>query len=299
MTEIIDSHLHLWDRDRFDYPWMQRLPSLPSVSLPEQQATTATGAIVIEAGTVPDQALAEVEWLSGLAEASPLIRGIVAAVDFTDPHLAEALDRLRARPLVVGVRDNFEGREAGDLAVGSSSTADALLAGALAALDAGLTVDLCVRAAQLDVLDGFVSALVDVRGTADGLVLDHLGKPLPDDPSFSRSDWVEAMTALAAHPGLHVKFSGLPGQIPGPVSAHRAYELAADYIGDVVSAFGPGRTMYGSDHPVSTTGHGLTAKAWADAVDTAVRTVLDDSDTAAVMGGTAANFYPTRRNGCP
>ena len=45
-------------------------------------------------------------------------------------------------------------------------------------------------------------------------------------------------------------------------------------------------------------GQRVSARAQS-AVDTAVRTVLDDSDTAAVMGGTAANFYPTRRNGCP
>ena len=296
MTAILDSHLHLWDRDRFAYPWMAAVPSLPHTSLPAELTTEATGAIVIEAGVAPDEALAEVEWLTRLAAESPFIRGIVAAVDFTDPRLAEVVRTLRSHPLVVGVRDNFEGRPAGDLAVGSSPPAEILLAGAITALDAGLTVDLCVRADQLRELETFVSALVRARGSADRVVIDHLGKPVPGDPPLPHEDWAGAMSALAEHPGLHVKFSGLPGQVPGTVSAEAAADLAARFAGETLAAFGPARTMYGSDHPVSTTGHGLGLRAWEDAATAALHPVLDDAGLAAVMGGTAADFYLPRRS---
>lgn len=67
MTELIDSHLHLWDRDRFTYPWMAGLPDLPRTSRPGELETAATGAIVIEAGAARDEAFAEVEWLTRIA----------------------------------------------------------------------------------------------------------------------------------------------------------------------------------------------------------------------------------------
>ena len=296
MPELIDSHPHLWDRDRFTYPWMAGLPDLPHTSRPGELETAATGAIGIEAGAARDEAFAEVEWLTRIAAGSPLIRGIVAAVDCTDPGLAEAVDRLRSHPLVVGVRDNFEGRATGDLAVGASETADTLLAGTLTALDAGLSIDLCVRAEQLSELETFVSAIVSARGSADRVVIDHLGKPLPADRAFAHDGWAAAMASLALHTGLHVKFSGLPGQVPGRVSDEAANALAARYAADTLAAFGPARTMYGSDHPVSTTGHGLGLPVWEEAATSALRTVLDEADLAAVLGGTAADFYLSRRS---
>lgn len=102
--------------------------------------------------------------------------------------------------------------------------------------------------------------------------------------------------SLALHPGLHVKFSGLPGQVPGRVSGEAANALAARYAADTLAAFGPARTMYGSDHPVSTTGHGLGLPVWEEAATSALRTVLDEADLAAVLGGTAADFYLSRRS---
>lgn len=293
--QVVDSHLHLWDRRRFSYPWMTELPALPETSLPDQRRATATAAIVIEAGISADQRTDEVEWLTALAAEEPLIRGIVAAVDFTDPHLAEVVARLADTPLVVGARDNFESRPAGDLDPRTSPTAGALLRGLDCARRAGLTVDLCVRADQLAELDALLTSVVAVTGSADGLVLDHLGKPLPAAPDFSFEEWAEAMSALAAHAGLHVKFSGLPGQMPGAVDPEAARELADRFIGEVLTAFGPERTMYGSDHPVSTTGHGLGDDDWEQAAAAALRHVVDDTDFAAVMGTTAADFYLTRR----
>ncbi|MCM1014008.1 amidohydrolase family protein [Brevibacterium sp. XM4083] len=290
--QILDSHLHLWDRRRFSYPWMAELPALPETSLPAGRGATATAAIVVEAGISTDQRADEVDWLTALAAEDPLIRGIVAAVDFTDPHFAEVVARLADRPLVVGVRDNFESRPAGDLDPGPSATARELLRGIETVRSAGLTVDLCVRADQLIELD----ALLAGRGSAEGFVLDHLGKPLPFDPDFSHEEWAEAMTVLASRSGLHVKFSGLPGQAPDAVDADVALALANSFAGDVITAFGPERTMYGSDHPVSTTGHGLPDHQWEQAAAAGLRRVVDDTDFAAVMAATAADFYLTRRN---
>lgn len=291
---VIDAHLHLWDRSRFDYPWMTELPELPHTSLPEDIAAFAEGAIVIEAGVRNDQRLAEVDWLTELSHRFPAIRGIVAAVDFTDPRLGEVLADLGENPLVVGVRDNLEGRALGDLELSSSPTSRARRDGIIAVLEAELTFDVCARSAQLPELIGFLSSIAEARGSAAGLVLDHLGKPLPDGPTTGREDWAASMTELAALPGLHTKFSGLPGQIPGDVDVARAQEIVRDHL-EIIDVFGAERTMFGTDHPVSTLAHGLEAADWVRAANTEFHHRLSAADLAAVTGGTAIDFYGLRR----
>lgn len=291
---VIDAHLHLWDRSRFDYPWMTELPTLPHTSLPDDITPQPKGAVVVEAGARTDQSAAEVHWVTQLSHRSPIIWGIVAAVDLTDPHLRDMLTELSGNPLVVGVRDNLEGRALGELELGSSPTARALRSGIIAVVEAGLTFDICVRSAQLPELIGFLTSIAEARGSAAGLVLDHLGKPLPDGSLTDRQRWEKSMTRLADLPGLHTKFSGLPGQIPGAVDVARAQELARTHL-EIVNIFGAERTMFGTDHPVSTLAHGLEAADWVYAANAEFRTRLTAAELAAVSGGTAADFYGLRR----
>ncbi|SDR71139.1 Amidohydrolase [Brevibacterium siliguriense] len=287
---VVDTHLHLWDRSRLDYPWMTEIPQLPQTSLPEDIPSSTSGAVVIEAGAAKDQTTAEVEWLAEMSDRFPTIWGLVAAVDLTDSHLSEMLAKLGENPLVVGVRDNLEGRPLGDLELASSLAAPLLRDGIITVLDAGLTFDICVRGGQLPELTGFLDAIASARGSAAGIVIDHLGKPMPDGPISDRKVWAQSMRDLASLPGLHVKFSGLPGQITGPVDVARAHELVRDFI-EMIEVFGAQRTMLGTDHPVSTLAHGLTAPEWMNAVNSEFRKRLTADEAAAVTGGTAIEFY--------
>ncbi|MCS4594616.1 amidohydrolase family protein [Brevibacterium sediminis] len=290
---VVDAHLHLWDRSRLDYPWMAEIPQLPQTSLPEEIPSSTTGAVVIEAGARTDQTTAEVEWLTELSHRFPAISGLVAAVDLTDPHLGEGLAKLGENPLVVGVRDNLEGRPLGDLELQSSPAAPVLRDGIITVLEAGLTFDICVRSAQLPELSRFLVSIVEARGSAAGLVIDHLGKPLPDGRISGREGWAQSMRKLASLPGLHVKFSGLPGQITGPVDVARAHELVRDFL-EMIEVFGAQSTMLGTDHPVSTLAHDLTASEWMDAANSEFRKRLTAAEATAVSGGTATDFYGLR-----
>lgn len=305
---VIDAHLHLWDRSHLEYPWMSALPRLPHSSLPgepgallaesgesSEAGEASGGAVVIEAGARSDQSLAEVEWLSDLARSAPGIHGIVAAVDLTDPHLEAELDRLRVHPLVVGVRDNFESRADGELDIRHSDTAAMLHRGITTVLAAGLTFDVCVRREQLEELTHLLRSIAETSGSASGIVVDHLGKPRPLEGEAANRAWARDLGSLAQIPDLHIKFSGLPGQIPGPVDVDRAHILADTYAGDVLDAFGPARTMYGTDHPVSTLAHRLGAPDWEDAVAAAIGRRVDADGHDAIMGGTAARFYGLRK----
>jgi L-fuconolactonase len=308
---LIDSHLHLWDRDRLEYPWMAGL-DLPHTSLPgdpwdgaaagetaaaRAQADTAAeagtapavlpAAVVVEAGAAAHQWDDEIAWVRGLAETHPHLRGMVAAVDYTAADLHERLARYAANDFVVGVRDNFEGLPAGELDV------PARLAGVLAARRHGLTVDLCIRADQTTELLSLLNRVVAQRGDAAGIVLDHLGKP---DVGGAADD--EALRTLAAIPGLHVKISGLPPLAGGTVDATELERLVRTFALPAVTAFGPDRCMVGTDHPVSTVPHGLTRADWVRAVADALADAADElagprqaADLGAVLGTTAQRFY--------
>lgn len=308
---LIDSHLHLWDRDRLEYPWMAGL-DLPHTSLPGDpwdggaaeetaavvgQADTAAeagaapavlpAAVVVEAGAAAHQWDDEIAWVRGLAETHAHLRGMVAAVDYTAPDLHERLGRYATNEFVVGVRDNFEGLPAGELDV------PARVAGVLAARQRGLTVDLCIRADQTDELLSLLKRVVAQRGDAAGIVLDHLGKP---DVGGAADD--VALRALAAIPGLHVKVSGLPPLAGGTVDAEELDRLARTFALPAITAFGPDRCMVGTDHPVSTVPHGLTRADWVRAVADALAQVAGElagpsraADVGAVLGTTAQRFY--------
>ena len=307
---LIDSHLHLWDRDRLEYPWMAGL-DLPHTSLPGDPWGGAVtegpedggpppparvagaapavlpAAVVVEAGAAAHQWDDEIAWVRGLAETHAHLRGMVAAVDYTAPDLHERLGRYATNEFVVGVRDNFEGLPAGELDV------PARVAGVLAARQRGLTVDLCIRADQTDELLSLLKRVVAQRGDAAGIVLDHLGKP---DVGGAADD--VALRALAAIPGLHVKVSGLSPLAGGTVDAEELDRLARTFALPAITAFGPDRCMVGTDHPVSTVPHGLTRADWVRAVADALAQVAGElagpsraADVGAVLGTTAQRFY--------
>lgn len=304
---VLDAHLHVWDRTRFDYPWMAGRTELPESSMPGTPGFPDRGvgtadvgsegsAIFVEAGVAPEQRQPEVDWVAENAEAWG-IAGIVAAVDLADrTGLQRSLDRLAAMPRVVGVRDNFEGLPSGALADRRE--------GALAVLAAGLRIDVCIRHEQVDEVHAWLSAIAEERGSAAGVVLDHIAKPRLEDldgqatPAAASAviarvlhEWLPGVRLLARLPGLHAKFSGVPGQVSGAVSADTAFRLAEAFGPALLDEFGTDRTMFGSDHPVSTVAHGLDYPAWLDAVAAVLDDHLAADEKADVLAGNATRFY--------
>ncbi|GAA2094142.1 amidohydrolase family protein [Brevibacterium salitolerans] len=315
----IDSHLHLWDRRRFDYGWMAGR-ALPETSLPTEFAEVWGGARAAEAGPAPESGAAggslnaaavvieagvdaglrtaERKWIGGLIREHPFLLGFVAAADLAAAGEAQ-VEACAEDSAVVGIRDNFEGLPAGALTE-RSAAAEARFRGLLRARDAGLSVDLCVRAAQLSEMHALLERIAAVRGDLDGFVLDHLGKPLPEQwadggdgrqsPHPDRLQWQEDIAALAALPGLRLKVSGLGGQLSGTASEAELERLVLEYAVPAVRAFGAERSMVGSDHPVSTLPCGITQEQWVRTVE---RTLRGEFGEAAeqTLGAVAEHHY--------
>ena len=239
---IVDAHVHLWNPDRFRYPWLDDLPVLRRAMLPTDFAKASESAkvskfIFVECGCEPAQSLAEVDWANSLAHTDPRLKGIIAHAALERGKSARAdLEILSRHPLVKGVRRNLQGEPVDFLEQPGFTEGLKLLP------EFGFTFDLCIRAFQLPKAAELVRSLPQVT-----FVLDHFGKPSVRDNSFE--PWASHLRALAEAPNVFCKISGLATE------ANWTNWQPADfapYFNHTLDCFGPARVMFGSDWPVAT-----------------------------------------------
>jgi L-fuconolactonase len=274
---VLDSHVHFWDPRRLHYPWLVGEPALNQTFLPADlsaaRRSDTGGVLVVEADRASDEAVAEVDWLTGLARAGAPVRGVVAHVPLERGLACRAvLTELAARPLVVGVRRLLQDQPTG-FAVGSN-----FVTGVRQLAQHRFVLDLCVRDRQLAEVTELVRRCPEIT-----FVLDHLGKPaIGRGP---RRDWARDIHRLAALPNVACKLSGLTSE------AERATCTPAhlvSYLRYAVSVFGPARCMFGSDWPVASLT--TTYRGWLDTVREAVAD-LAALDRNRIMIRTAEKVY--------
>lgn len=238
--EVIDSHVHFWNPERLDYPWLADVPSLnraflPADLPPDTPGLTLAGVVFVQADCSPEQGQDEVAWVSQLADHDPRIRAIVAFAPLEHPETARvALAALRSYPLVRGIRRLIQSEPDGFAAQ------PAFIEGVRLLAEYGYTFDICARHHQLGDVVELVAACPQVS-----FVLDHIGKP--DIASGALDPWREHISALAAHPNVTCKLSGLVTEAD---AAHWRPADLQPYIDHVLHAFGTARLMFGSDWPV-------------------------------------------------
>jgi len=271
---MIDAHLHFWAPGRFRYRWLENVPAIAGDFGPSQFPKSGIdGAVFVQADCDPSQAINEADWVTGLN--FPVL-GIVAYVPLemgaaARPMLAE----MAQRPLVRGVRRNVQDEPDGFMT-------GRYVDGMHAAADAGLSVDMCVRARQLPELLRVVEQVPQAR-----IVLDHLGKPeiARHGHDITAGGWAEHITALATWPNTWCKLSGLSTEADW--QAWTAGDLLP-YLNHALAVFGPGRCLFGGDWPVVELSGGYAR--WTEVVTTAV-SHLDETQKDRVWSGTAKEVY--------
>ncbi len=242
MLRFVDSHLHFWDPARLRYAWLDGLPALNRPARPSDLAWRGAdwalaGLVFVQADCTAAQGEAEAAWVSALAEAEPRILGIVAFAPLELGAAARpALEALRRYPLVKGIRRLIQSEGPG------FALQPGFVAGVRLLAEFGLTCDLCVRHHQLAEAVQLVRQCPEVR-----FVLDHLGKP--DIRGAQPDPWRRHLAELAACENVTAKLSGVATEADW--QAWRPEDLQP-YIDHALAVFGPGRLMFGSDHPVVT-----------------------------------------------
>jgi L-fuconolactonase len=272
----IDTHVHVWDTGLMSYEWLEtEVPQLRRPHLPaDYREGGAARAIFVQAGADGD---AEASWVQGLAPEWPELAGIVAFAPVEDAELSTVLDRRSQLPLFVGVRRVLQDEPPGFI------RSDAVLAGLQLLAARGIPFDACVRHRQLVELTETLEHVPELS-----VVLDHLGKPPVGEglESAAGSAWLGAVRRLAQLPRVHVKLSGLA---PEADPDRRLTEQAQPFLVAALEAFGPTRSMVGSDWPVSAaTPHQMSTAEWFDLVS---QLVSEPADRSRILSGTAEAFY--------
>lgn len=265
---IVDAHVHLWDVEAFPIPWFRADLGLPRAataralrrSTSAVRAASVDAAIAVQVADTPEEA----RWLTELVRHDPRVTRAVLQY--------EPAEDATARPLGATVMPEtvFSGiRAAVPQFAADLSDVPGLDALAAALGERGGVLELLIRPEQLT-----GTAALAARHPNTDLVLCHLGLGYrePDDA------WRADLTAFAAHPRTHAKFSGLLS--PARTDA----ELAA-IAADAVAAFGAERLMFGSDWPMSARVH-----AYPQVVQM-VHRAMSDAAGAAFWAGTAERLY--------
>jgi L-fuconolactonase len=269
----------LWDLSVRDQDWITgpalaplRRDFLLGDYRPLADANGVAASVVVQTVTVPG----ETPELLVLAAASDLIAGVVGWTDLTAPDIADRIAALRERPgggKLVGLRHQVQSEPDPDWL-----TRPEVLRGLGVIARAGLVYDLVITAGQLGASARAAAAVPDLV-----FVLDHLGKP--PIASGRTEPWARDLRGLAALPNTSAKLSGLVTE-----ADWRRWRVAdlRPYAEIALDAFGPARTMFGSDWPVCT-----LAASYPDVLAAArdLSTGLSPAEREAVFAGTATSVY--------
>lgn len=277
VSPLIDSHLHVWERERHPQPWIGPAMSAIDRDFPPATAVRQLADAGVD-GCVVVQCVNELaETVDLLAETEHLaaVRGVVGWVDLAADVPAQ-VSALRAGPgggRLVGIRHvTFADPDPGWL-----QRAD-VGRGLTALGEAGLTFDVLVAHHQL-------AAAADVvrRHPGTSFVLDHLGKvPMT---STELVTWARGLTAVAQCPNVTLKVSGV-------VTEDRwdawSVERLRPVVDHALALFGADRLMFGSDWPVVELAGGY--QRWLEAYRELTEH-LTPAEREAVDGGNAVRAY--------
>jgi L-fuconolactonase len=275
---FVDAHVHFWDTARMPYPWLAEVPAIATAHTPAElvvEAVPAPAAIVfVESAVAPAHARDEVRWIDALAEAEPRLAAVVAqvAVDRgaeTEAALAGLAEHARVR----GVRHIIQG-----LANPDDATRPDFVDGVRRVGARGWTFDLCVSHAQLPGCLALARACPDTT-----FVLDHAGKP--DIRRAVLDPWREQIDQLARLPNVVCKLSGLVTEAD---PARWTVAALSPYVVHLLSSFGAGRLLFGSDWPVVKLA--ASYRRWLE-VARALLGRLSAAERAAVMSDNARRIY--------
>lgn len=271
----IDSHQHFWKYSPTEYPWigagMERIAhdfvpaDLEAVAGPHE----IRGSVAVQAR----QSAEESRWLLELADANPIIRGVVGWVDLRSADVADELARFAVHDKFVGVRHVVQDEPDPRFLLG-----DAFVRGLGHLHHFDLVYDLLLYPPQLPAAAELVGRLPE-----QPFVLDHLAKPRIKTGAIT--EWRSDIESLARHENVTCKLSGMVTE-----AAWRQWQQAdfVPYLDVALAAFGPERLMFGSDWPVC-----LVAGEYAEVVGIVKDFIaaLSAAEQEAIWGGTATHVY--------
>jgi L-fuconolactonase len=234
----IDSHHHLWAINDTDYVWMSEAHAVIrrdflSADLDAVLAESGIdGTVAVQARQMP----AETEFLLGVADANPRVRGVVGWVPLCENGGGPFLEQSAAHPKLRGVRHVVHDEPDDDFILRPDFNE-----GIRSLAKYGLTYDILIFWKHLPQTIRFVDMHPE-----QPFVVDHIAKPRIAAGNFD-AEWAAGIRELAKRPNVSCKVSGMLTEVR---DATWDVDLLRPYFETVYEAFGPQRVMFGSDWPV-------------------------------------------------
>jgi L-fuconolactonase len=271
---IVDAHHHFWQVAAQAQPWRDdRHDAIARDYTPEDLATELTAAgvdrtVLIQSVDEP----AENNRLLQYAEA-PYVGAVVGWLPLSDSKAArQEIERIGGLDKFSGVRC-LVGRDPLEWLADSVDLFRELA-------DAGVAWDVVpVTAAQTKAVLGLADAVPELR-----IAVDHLGRPPVDSGGWE--PWAGLVRELAGCPRVGMKVSlGID-----LLTELDAWPDIRRCLAWVVECFGADRLMVASNWPVVLL-RASYGQAWTNLRAALEEVVQDQDGLAAVLGGTAADYY--------
>ena len=288
---IVDTHQHLWDLEKVNPPWLKGASDTLRRRYTNAEYAVATRglnvvkAVYMEVDVASDQHVAEAEHVIEICRSKqyPTVAAVIGgrpAAEGFDRYIA----RFRGNPYVKGVREVLHRAEA----QAGYCLEPAYVRGIRLLGEAGLSFDLCMRAAELR--DGI--QLAD-RCPGTRFIVDHCGNADPQafrkssgnaQPSHDPKAWKRDMEQLAKRQTVICKISGIVARVPKNWTA----DDLAPIVNHCLDVFGPDRVVFGGDWPVCLMG--ASFQAWVQALRQIIAS-RPETEQRKLLHDNAVKFY--------
>jgi predicted TIM-barrel fold metal-dependent hydrolase len=254
---IVDSHVHLWDPDKVEIPWLSNVPPI-NVKRDLDDYAQATsgldvqGLVYLQVEVAPPYALLEARDLVNLARSDKRVMGVVpwAPLEYGD-KVRYFLEEIAAiGPEIKGIRRIVQDEPDPEFCLHPR-----YIEGTRALPDFGLTADLCCNFRQLGPTVELVRQCPNTQ-----FILDHIAKP--NIRGGEMEPWAGQMRDLASLPNAMCKISGVATE-----ANHESWTIdeIRPYVMHALEAFGEDRVVFGSDWPVCTLA--TPYRRWVETLD--------------------------------
>lgn len=276
---IVDAHIHLWDINKFSYPWLAEVPIInQTFNLPDYNkamgAQQVQAMVYVQCECKRDQSLDELEWVNSLADQDPRLQAIVPWAPLEFGSLAEPILREMAKNTrVKGIRRIIEFEEDPDFCIQPGFVKGVQLLGSF-----GLHCELTIDPKHFPNVLKLMKLCPQTR-----FILDHCGSPNIDRGEFKF--WKEHITAFSEAGPHYCKFSNL---ICNADLQNWSPDDLQPYAETVLKCFSPDRLIWGSDWPHLL--RGATIERWLE-VSRIFTQYLSIEDLQKVYHKNAIDFY--------
>ena len=277
---IVDSHVHIWDTERFPIPWLHAIPALNKrIWIDDYFATTGDldveGFVYMQVEVAPPYAILEAETIATLAEVDPRVLAIVPWAPLEEGEQARIfLERLVSiSPKIKSIRRIVQDEPDPEFCLQPG-----FVRGNQMLAEFGLTSEICCNATQLG---ANIELVRQCPGTE--FILNHIAKPNIRGGEFE--PWAAQMSELAGFGNVVCKISGATTEAD---LEQWTIDEIRPYVEHALTVFGEDRVLFGSDWPVVT--QAATYTRWVETVEELTRH-FSEEQSAKLWKGNASRFY--------